>query len=73
MIAVATRVRDWGNSVGIIIPKETAVEENIKAGDEITLLIAKKNNVLRKTFGTLKLKRSTEEILKEVDQEAWND
>jgi len=28
---------------------------------------------LRETFGTLKIKRSTDVILKEVDEESWDE
>ena len=30
-------------------------------------------NPLEKTFGTAKLKRTTEEILKESDEECWDE
>ncbi len=32
-----------------------------------------KCNVLDETFGMFKFKRSTEEILKEIDEEGWDD
>ena len=34
--------------------------------------IKKKRNPLKETFGILKLKRKTEDILKEVDKEGWD-
>jgi hypothetical protein len=33
----------------------------------------KKKNPLEETFGILTLKRSTEEILREVDEEGWDE
>ena len=73
MIEVETKVRKWGRSFGVVIPKEKIKEEGIKENETITLLIGRKTNVLKETFGTLKLKRSTQEILDESDREDWDE
>lgn len=73
MIEAETQVREWGRSFGIVIPKEAVLKENIHAGDIVKILINKKSNPLKETFGILKLKRSTKKILNEIDKEAWNE
>lgn len=73
MIEVETKVRKWGRSFGIVIPKEKIREEGIKENETIRLLIGKKTNVLKETFGTLKFKRTTQEILDESDREDWDE
>ena len=73
MIEVETKVRKWGRSFGVVIPKDKIKEEGIKENETIKLLIAKRTNVLKETFGTLKLKRSTQEILDESDREDWDE
>ncbi len=73
MIEVETKVRRWGRSLGVVIPMEKAREEKIKEDQTIRLLITKKPNVLRETFGSLKFKRSTDEILEESDRELYNE
>ena len=73
MIEVEAKVRKWGRSFGVVIPKEKIKEEGIKENETIKLLIAKRTNVLKETFGTLKLKRSTQEILDESDREDWDE
>ena len=73
MIEVETKVRKWGRSFGVVIPKEKIKEEGIRENETIRLLIGKKKNVLRETFGTLKLKRPTQEILDESDREDWDE
>ena len=35
------------------------------------MIILKKTNVLKETFGKVKLKHSTEDILKGIDEEGW--
>jgi len=72
MIETEAQIREWGRSVGVVIPKEVVVKERIKVGDNVKILIKKKSNPLKETFGILRLKRSTDEILKEIDKESWN-
>jgi len=73
MVEITAQVREWGRSIGVVIPKEAASKAHLNAGDRIRLLIMKNKNPLKETFGILKFKRSTEEILREVDKEAWNE
>lgn len=65
---IATKIKKWGNSIGVIIPKEEANKLNLKEDQEVTIEI-KKENPLKELFGTLKFKKSTEEILKETRKE----
>lgn len=72
MIETEAQVKEWGRSVGIVIPKDAVLKERIAVGDTVRILIKKKGNPLKKTFGIIKLKRSTEEILNEIDKEGWD-
>lgn len=72
MKGINAKVREWGSSVGIVIPKETAVAQRIKAGDTITVHISKKNPI-KKTFGTHKFKKTTQELVRESEAEAWDE
>lgn len=73
MIEVEGKIRKWGRSLGVVIPKDMAKSEGLKKNESIKIIIAKKMNVLRETFGTVKFKKSTEEMLKESDKELYND
>lgn len=73
MIETEAQIRGWGRSLGIVIPKEAAIKGRIKIGDNVKILIKKEHNPLKETFGILKLKRRTDEILKEIDKEGWNE
>ena len=68
MIEVEVMLRKWGKSIGAVLPKEKTVAENLREGDRIKILVMKIGNPLRETFGTLKSKRSTASLLKEVDR-----
>ena len=73
METAKTKVRKWGRSLGIVIPKEIARKEGIKMNDEVEVLIRKKSNAIKETFGTLKFREPTEKILKKVDKDLWHD
>ena len=73
MIEVEAKVRKWGRSFGVVIPKERIKEEKIKENETIKILIGKKTNVLKETFGTFKFKKSTQEMMDDIDKEGWDE
>lgn len=74
MTELTTKIRRWGNSYGIIIPADVLKEKDMKEGEEVDaiLLKKKKRNVLQETFGTWKFKKSTEQMMKEMDKELYD-
>lgn len=73
MIEIETTVREWGGSFGAALPKDKLKKAHYKLGDKIKLLILPKENPLKGTFGILKFSKPVDELLKEVDREAWDD
>ena len=65
------KVREWGHSLGIIIPKDVVRKENIKSEDEVIIEIRKKQDVMD-LFGTLKFKKSARQM-KDEGRRAWGD
>lgn len=66
-MAIATVIaKKWGNSVGIIIPKEIVEKEGIKLDKPVQIDVKPVKNVLAELFGTLKTNKSTEQLLKET-------
>lgn len=63
------KTKDWGNSLGIVIPREMVYELHLAAGEEVAIGITKKQNVLKELWGALPLKRKTAEILQDVRKE----
>jgi len=69
-----TRLKAWGNSIGVVIPKEVLQHEKLSINDEVEIIIKKKMNPLKEVFGKLKgvkarSEKTTDEILKEVNKE----
>ena len=70
MMEIKARTKKWGNSIGILIPKQVVNEEKIKPNQEITLMISTKPITKGKDiFGTLKFKEPTEKLMREIDKE----
>jgi len=65
---IKTKVKKWGNSIGVVIPREAAERMNIKLGEFVVIDIKRKENVLEELFGSMDLGNS-EKVLKEVRKE----
>ncbi len=71
-MALKTRIRKWGNSVGVVIPKEELQVKNLHIGDEVFIDVQKKNNLME-VFGSLKdwkidAQKTKDELRKEWDK-----
>lgn len=73
MIEIKSKLRKWGNSFGVIVPQKIVEEEKFSEGDNITLLLGEKKPNLRKLFGAHKFKEPVEEIMKQIDEDLYND
>ena len=75
MIEIECTAKQWGkSSLACIIPKEIVKQRHLKENQKIKLILEDKSNVLKETFGMLKhWKKPTEEIMREVDEELWNE
>ena len=71
MIEYNTKLKSWGNSLGIIVPKEKSEKEHLKINQEVKVIITPKKMLkVEDIFGKLKSwKRSTKEIMKNIDRE----
>ena len=66
---IRCQTRQWGNSVGIIIPHDVVESYSLKPNEEVIIEIKKRVNVLKELFGTLPFKKPTHQILKEARAE----
>ena len=61
--------KKWGNSLGITIPPEIIKSENLKLNEEAVFLVVGDNRKkIKKIFGTLKIKKPTQQIMDEIDE-----
>ena len=70
MIEHETRLKAWGNSIGVVIPKEEIKKEGLHVDQKVKIIITPvKTLKVKDIFGKLKLGINTKELLKEVDEE----
>lgn len=60
---IKTKMKKWGNSLGVVIPAESVDSLGLRPEEEITIEISRKGNVLKELFGAVKLKRPTKEVV----------
>ena len=65
-----TVVRKWGNSLGVVLPKELVEMQNIKEGDVLSLPVVIKKADLSKIFGSLKTGENSQKF-KDRAREGW--
>lgn len=53
MIEIKTKLRRWGNSLGIVVPLNK-INESFKEGEEVKVLLTKEDKNLKNIFGALK-------------------
>ena len=66
-----TKVKEWGNSLGVIIPRDIARKEKLKSEDEVIIEIRKKMDIMD-LFGALKFKKYSQQM-KDEGRKAWGD
>lgn len=67
MIELRAKVKSWGNSLGIILPKSTGVKENQDVIVHITP--ARRGTRVKDILGKAKLKKPVAQLMKEIDAE----
>ena len=62
-------VKQWGSSLGIVIPREVVKEEKLHPKEKVVVEIIKKPDIMR-LFGLLKLKKTAQK-LKDEARKGW--
>ncbi len=68
-MAIRTVMRKWGNSLGVVIPREEATKEGLKENDEVEIVIRKAVDI-RQLFGRYKFRDL--QSLKDEMREGWH-
>ncbi|MEK6859937.1 MAG: AbrB/MazE/SpoVT family DNA-binding domain-containing protein [Nanoarchaeota archaeon] len=69
VIQTKTKIREWGNSFGIVIPRELVIKEGFRVDDSVTISI-ERNQTLENFFGKLKSKMDTQKM-KDESRRIW--
>lgn len=70
MIEIKAKTKKWGNSIGILIPKEAVRKEKIKPDQEVVIVLTSKPiTKAGDLMGTMKFSKPTAQLMKELDKE----
>lgn len=70
IIQAKTKIKEWGNSLGVIIPNEIVIKENLKPHEEIVITITKKET-LEDFFGKGKKLKIDAQKMKDDGRNIW--
>ena len=65
---IETKLRKWGNSFGVLIPKDELERNNLKENDSIIVIVKRKIAPAKELFGSLMIKEPTDKIMREIDE-----
>jgi len=65
-------VRQWGNSYGVIIPKDVVEREHLRKNEKIRIAILRDNTAIRESFGILKFKKSAQQMKDEIRKDLYD-
>ena len=65
-------VRRWGNSYGIVLPKDTVRKHRLSENDIVDIKIESTVRPVERLFGTLRTRRSAQGI-KDESRAIWDD
>ncbi len=68
-MATELEVKKWGNSIGVVFPREMVEKKHLKVHEKVLVEVVREAD-LRKLFGTLKSKMSAQEF-KDLVREGW--
>jgi len=69
---VLTKVRRWGNSLGLIVPADVARARGLRDGDQVDIEIRKRVPTIEELAGSFQLRTDLKTLLREME-EGWDD
>jgi len=69
-MALEVKLRKWGNSIGLVLPKEIVADKNLKEDEKIMIEIVRVAD-LSKIFGSLKQKKMSGQEFKNLVRKGW--
>jgi len=69
-MAIEVTVKKWGNSFGIVLPKEVVERENLRENRRIIINIIKQAD-LSDIFGLVKARKMSGQKMKDLSRKEW--
>ena len=69
-IQTKAKIKQWGNSLGIVIPKDIVIKEDLKPEDEVQISVKKRKN-LKGFFGKGRELKIDSQKMKDESRKIW--
>lgn len=69
-MATEVRIRRWGNSMGIILPKDLVEKEKLEENKKVLIKIIKEAD-LSDIFGLVKKRKLSGQKMKDISRKEW--
>lgn len=70
MLEFEGKIKKWGNFAGLRLSKDDLKKNKLKFNQKVRVMIIPSNAVkVKDLIGTLKIKKSTRKIMKEIDRD----
>ena len=69
-MAIKTFTRKWGNSIGVVLPKEFVEKQKIKENQEIIINVIQEAD-LSNIFGIIKKRKMSGQKMKDLARKEW--
>lgn len=66
-----TKLRNWGSSIGVVIPSEVIKKENFHTGEEVIIEIRKKKSI-KEAFGSMRGWKIDSQKVKDDLRKEWS-
>ncbi|MGV8176373.1 MAG: AbrB/MazE/SpoVT family DNA-binding domain-containing protein [Candidatus Bilamarchaeaceae archaeon] len=70
---VHVRVRRWGNSMGLVLPKDVVEALGVSEGEELILGEVRKGERIQQLFGVARSVKGSAQKLKDEMRKGWGD
>jgi len=73
VIRIKSKLKEFGNSLGVVIPKEFIIREGLKPNEEVVITIIKCGGILKDFFGKLGGEAKIDaQKMKDESRRIWN-
>lgn len=74
MVNCEAKVKKWGNSLGLVLPREIVEEMKLKENQSLDIFLVNKGSIsLSKIYGKCLFKKSAQQIKDEIRGELYDD
>ncbi|HLC37804.1 MAG TPA: AbrB/MazE/SpoVT family DNA-binding domain-containing protein [Candidatus Nanoarchaeia archaeon] len=69
-MAIEVQLKKWGNSIGVVLPRELVEQRKLKESDKVIIEVVKVSN-LSNIYGLIKERKMSGQKMKDLARKGW--